>query len=76
MWPIAIFFFLAFDFATLLLSHPPPLFFFLVSFGSVFQLSAQGLNRASMRFMFDGQIINNTDTPALLEMEDNDAIGL
>lgn len=26
--------------------------------------------------MFDGQPINDTDTPALLEMEENDTIGM
>eukprot|EP01147_Barroeca_monosierra_P003216 gene3216-5937_t len=35
-----------------------------------------GLNKASVRFMFDGQPINDTDTPALLEMEENDTIGM
>ncbi|EGD76005.1 SMT3 protein [Salpingoeca rosetta] len=34
----------------------------------------QGLNKASVRFLFDGQAIKEKDTPALLEMENNDVI--
>eukprot|EP00056_Hartaetosiga_gracilis_P021794 m.26370 g.26370 ORF g.26370 m.26370 type:complete len:93 (+) comp9269_c0_seq1:169-447(+) len=34
----------------------------------------QGLNKGSVRFMFDGEQIKDTDTPALLEMEDSDSI--
>uniref|UniRef100_A0A8C9I160 Small ubiquitin-related modifier n=1 Tax=Piliocolobus tephrosceles TaxID=591936 RepID=A0A8C9I160_9PRIM len=33
----------------------------------------QGLSMRPIRFRFDGQPINGTDTPAQLEMEDEDA---
>ncbi|XP_031521741.1 LOW QUALITY PROTEIN: small ubiquitin-related modifier 3 [Papio anubis] len=35
----------------------------------------QGLSMRQIRFRFDGQPINETDTPAQLEMEDEDTIG-
>eukprot|EP00069_Balaena_mysticetus_P000599 bmy_14690T0 len=35
----------------------------------------QGLSRRQIRFRFDGQPINETDTPAQLEMEAEDTIG-
>ena len=34
----------------------------------------QGLSMRQIRFQFDGQPINETDTPAQLEMEDEDTI--
>uniref|UniRef100_A0A671K3H6 Small ubiquitin-related modifier n=1 Tax=Sinocyclocheilus anshuiensis TaxID=1608454 RepID=A0A671K3H6_9TELE len=34
----------------------------------------QGLTTRQIRFRFDGQPINETDTPAQLEMEDEDTI--
>uniref|UniRef100_A0A3Q3W8E9 Small ubiquitin-related modifier n=1 Tax=Mola mola TaxID=94237 RepID=A0A3Q3W8E9_MOLML len=34
----------------------------------------QGLSIRQIRFRFDGQPINETDTPAQLEMEDEDTI--
>ncbi|XP_034868145.1 small ubiquitin-related modifier 2-like, partial [Mirounga leonina] len=34
----------------------------------------QGLSMSQIRFRFDGQPINETDTPAQLEMEDEDII--
>ncbi|EHB05525.1 Small ubiquitin-related modifier 2 [Heterocephalus glaber] len=34
----------------------------------------QGLSMRQIRFGFDGQPINETDTPAQLEMEDEDTI--
>ncbi|XP_069762825.1 small ubiquitin-related modifier 3-like isoform X3 [Narcine bancroftii] len=34
----------------------------------------QGLQIRQIRFRFDGQPINETDTPAMLEMEDEDTI--
>uniref|UniRef100_A0A287DFU9 Small ubiquitin-related modifier n=1 Tax=Ictidomys tridecemlineatus TaxID=43179 RepID=A0A287DFU9_ICTTR len=34
----------------------------------------QGLSMRQIRFLFDGQPINETDTPAQLEMEDEDTI--
>ncbi|XP_047201754.1 small ubiquitin-related modifier 3-like isoform X1 [Girardinichthys multiradiatus] len=34
----------------------------------------QGLSKGQIRFRFDGQPINETDTPAQLEMEDEDTI--
>ncbi|KAH0500882.1 Small ubiquitin-related modifier 3 [Microtus ochrogaster] len=34
----------------------------------------QGLSMRQIRFRFDGQPINETDTPAQLEMEDEDTI--
>lgn len=34
----------------------------------------QGLSMRQIRFRFDGQPINETDTPAQLEMEDEDMI--
>lgn len=34
----------------------------------------QGVKMGSMRFRFDGQPINETDTPSQLDMEDGDAI--
>ncbi|XP_056315021.1 small ubiquitin like modifier 2a [Danio aesculapii] len=34
----------------------------------------QGLTMKLIRFMFDGESIKETDTPAQLEMEDEDAI--
>ncbi|XP_047403675.1 small ubiquitin-related modifier 2-like isoform X1 [Sciurus carolinensis] len=34
----------------------------------------QGLWMRQIRFRFDGQLINETDTPAELEMEDEDTI--
>ncbi|KAK9973217.1 hypothetical protein ABG768_023958 [Culter alburnus] len=34
----------------------------------------QGLTMRQIRFRFDGQPINETDTPAQLEMEDEDTI--
>ncbi|OBS67680.1 hypothetical protein A6R68_03779, partial [Neotoma lepida] len=34
----------------------------------------QGLSMKQIRFRFDGQPINETDTPAQLEMEDEDKI--
>ncbi|XP_071950663.1 small ubiquitin-related modifier 2-like [Antedon mediterranea] len=34
----------------------------------------QGLNINSIRFMFEGSRINNNDTPASLEMEEDDQI--
>eukprot|EP00048_Salpingoeca_helianthica_P015228 m.225703 g.225703 ORF g.225703 m.225703 type:complete len:104 (+) comp16764_c0_seq1:48-359(+) len=36
--------------------------------------SRQGVAANSVRFMFDGKAINPDDTPAKLEMEENDAI--
>ncbi|KAK2163224.1 hypothetical protein NP493_1473g00055 [Ridgeia piscesae] len=33
-----------------------------------------GVKMGSMRFRFDGQPINETDTPSQLEMEDGDSI--
>ncbi|XP_054441021.1 small ubiquitin-related modifier 2-like [Pteronotus mesoamericanus] len=36
----------------------------------------QGLSMRQIRFRFDGQPINETDTPAQLEMEDKDKIGM
>eukprot|EP00051_Salpingoeca_urceolata_P032136 m.14441 g.14441 ORF g.14441 m.14441 type:complete len:94 (+) comp4799_c0_seq1:1404-1685(+) len=36
--------------------------------------SRQGLDKQNVRFMLDGQRINDTDTPETLDMEDNDAI--
>ncbi|XP_012777779.1 small ubiquitin-related modifier 3-like isoform X1 [Maylandia zebra] len=37
-------------------------------------LHLQGLSIRQIRFRFDGQPINETDTPAQLEMEDEDTI--
>ncbi|XP_014445106.1 small ubiquitin-related modifier 2-like [Tupaia chinensis] len=37
-------------------------------------LERQGLSMRQIRFRFDGQPINETDTPAQLEMEDEDTI--
>ncbi|XP_027430336.1 small ubiquitin-related modifier 2-like isoform X1 [Zalophus californianus] len=34
----------------------------------------QGLSKRQIRFRFDGQPINETDTPVQLEMEDEDTI--
>lgn len=34
----------------------------------------QGLAMATVRFRFDGQAINETDTPSSLEMEEGDTI--
>lgn len=34
----------------------------------------QGLAMATVRFRFDGQAINETDTPSTLEMEEGDTI--
>lgn len=34
----------------------------------------QGLTLATIRFRFDGQAVNETDTPSKLEMEDDDTI--
>ena len=34
----------------------------------------QGVSMTSLRFLFDGRRINDTDTPKTLEMEDDDAI--
>nr|KAF6417360.1 small ubiquitin like modifier 2 [Molossus molossus] len=34
----------------------------------------KGLSMRQIRFRFDGQPINETDTPAQLEMEDEDTI--
>uniref|UniRef100_A0A4X2LL98 Small ubiquitin-related modifier n=1 Tax=Vombatus ursinus TaxID=29139 RepID=A0A4X2LL98_VOMUR len=34
----------------------------------------QGLSMGQIRFLFDGQPINETDTPEKLEMEDEDII--
>jgi small ubiquitin-related modifier len=34
----------------------------------------QGIAMATMRFRFDGQPINETDTPISLEMEEGDTI--
>uniref|UniRef100_A0A8C6G9A8 Small ubiquitin-related modifier n=1 Tax=Mus spicilegus TaxID=10103 RepID=A0A8C6G9A8_MUSSI len=36
----------------------------------------QGLSMRQIRFRFDGQPINETGTPAQLEMEDEDTIGV
>ncbi|XP_051846947.1 small ubiquitin-related modifier 2-like [Antechinus flavipes] len=36
----------------------------------------QGLSMRQIRFQFDGQPINETDTPAQLEMEDEDTIDI
>uniref|UniRef100_A0AAZ1XFD8 Ubiquitin-like domain-containing protein n=1 Tax=Oreochromis aureus TaxID=47969 RepID=A0AAZ1XFD8_OREAU len=36
--------------------------------------STQGLSMRQIRFRFDGQPINETDTPSQLEMEDEDTI--
>ncbi|XP_036597965.1 small ubiquitin-related modifier 2-like [Trichosurus vulpecula] len=36
----------------------------------------QGLSMRQVRFRFDGQPINETDTPAQLEMEDEDTIDI
>ncbi|XP_035584224.1 small ubiquitin-related modifier 2-like [Zalophus californianus] len=36
----------------------------------------QGLSMRQIRFRFDGQPINETDTPAQLEMEDEDTIDI
>ncbi|KAM4860740.1 small ubiquitin-related modifier 2-like [Thomomys bottae] len=33
-----------------------------------------GFSKRQIRFQFDGQLINETDTPAQLEMEDEDTI--
>uniref|UniRef100_A0AAX7SYH0 Ubiquitin-like domain-containing protein n=1 Tax=Astatotilapia calliptera TaxID=8154 RepID=A0AAX7SYH0_ASTCA len=38
------------------------------------RFSFQGLSMRQIRFRFDGQPINETDTPAQLEMEDEDTI--
>ncbi|PWA16525.1 hypothetical protein CCH79_00004772, partial [Gambusia affinis] len=40
----------------------------------VARLHRQGLSIRQIRFRFDGQPINETDTPAQLEMEDEDTI--
>uniref|UniRef100_A0A3Q3ENE1 Ubiquitin-like domain-containing protein n=1 Tax=Labrus bergylta TaxID=56723 RepID=A0A3Q3ENE1_9LABR len=37
-------------------------------------LTRDGLHLLQIRFRFDGQPINETDTPAQLEMEDEDTI--
>uniref|UniRef100_A0A673L3S7 Small ubiquitin-related modifier 3-like n=1 Tax=Sinocyclocheilus rhinocerous TaxID=307959 RepID=A0A673L3S7_9TELE len=37
-------------------------------------LRSYGLTMRQIRFRFDGQPINETDTPAQLEMEDEDTI--
>ncbi|NWV21927.1 SUMO3 protein, partial [Origma solitaria] len=34
----------------------------------------QGLSMSQIRFLFDGQLIEETNTPAQLEMEDKDMI--
>ena len=34
----------------------------------------QSLNRGSVRFLFDGNRVNDDDTPRTLEMEDGDVI--
>ncbi|KAB0389984.1 hypothetical protein E2I00_016828 [Balaenoptera physalus] len=36
----------------------------------------QGMSMRQIRFQFDGQPINETDTPAQLEMEAEDTIGV
>lgn len=41
---------------------------------TAFKLFIQGLSMRQIRFRFDGQPINETDTPAQLEMEDEDTI--
>uniref|UniRef100_A0A2I2YPD1 Small ubiquitin like modifier 3 n=1 Tax=Gorilla gorilla gorilla TaxID=9595 RepID=A0A2I2YPD1_GORGO len=38
------------------------------------QMLPEGLSMRQIRFRFDGQPINETDTPAQLEMEDEDTI--
>uniref|UniRef100_A0A8C9GYR3 Small ubiquitin like modifier 3 n=1 Tax=Piliocolobus tephrosceles TaxID=591936 RepID=A0A8C9GYR3_9PRIM len=38
------------------------------------QMPLEGLSMRQIRFRFDGQPINETDTPAQLEMEDEDTI--
>ena len=38
--------------------------------------SFQGLSMRQIRFRFDGQPINETDTPAQLEMENEDTIDM
>uniref|UniRef100_A0A8C9KQ69 Ubiquitin-like domain-containing protein n=1 Tax=Serinus canaria TaxID=9135 RepID=A0A8C9KQ69_SERCA len=43
-------------------------------FPFVLFLFVQGLSMRQIRFRFDGQPINETDTPAQLEMEDEDTI--
>lgn len=43
-------------------------------FPFVLLLFVQGLSMRQIRFRFDGQPINETDTPAQLEMEDEDTI--
>lgn len=39
-----------------------------------FVLSMQGLSMQVVRFRFDGQAINENDTPTSLEMEEGDTI--
>jgi small ubiquitin-related modifier len=39
-----------------------------------YPLSSQGIAMATMRFRFDGQPINESDTPISLEMEEGDTI--
>jgi small ubiquitin-related modifier len=39
-----------------------------------YAISSQGIAMATMRFRFDGQPINETDTPISLEMEEGDTI--
>uniref|UniRef100_A0A7M4E559 Small ubiquitin like modifier 2 n=1 Tax=Crocodylus porosus TaxID=8502 RepID=A0A7M4E559_CROPO len=38
------------------------------------KMGTSGLSMRQIRFRFDGQPINETDTPAQLEMEDEDTI--
>uniref|UniRef100_A0A803YGT0 Ubiquitin-like domain-containing protein n=1 Tax=Meleagris gallopavo TaxID=9103 RepID=A0A803YGT0_MELGA len=39
-----------------------------------YSINLQGLSMRQIRFRFDGQPINEADTPAQLEMEDEDTI--
>jgi small ubiquitin-related modifier len=36
--------------------------------------SQLGVDRKSLRFVFDGQAVNDTHTPNMLEMEDGDQL--
>lgn len=45
-----------------------------VRFLTLTTLNLQGLSMRQIRFRFDGQPINEADTPAQLEMEDEDTI--
>ena len=40
----------------------------------LFHIFFQGVKMEAMRFRFDGQPINETDTPSQLDMEDGDSI--